>query len=46
MRKTTTALALFGASLIFAAGGVSAQAYPSKPIRFIVPYSGGACCGG
>ena len=41
MRKTATALALFGVSLMFAAGGVSAQAYPSKPIRLVLGFAPG-----
>ena len=41
MRKTATALAVFGASLMFATGGVSAQAYPSKPIRLVLGFSPG-----
>lgn len=34
-------LLLAGAAALMAAGGVLAQTYPAKPIRFIVPYPPG-----
>ena len=36
--KNLNRRAALAASLVFAAGGARAETFPSKPIRFLVPY--------